>query len=353
MHVTQILYYFCVQNFKIYKILKLHLYSIPYQVVSQFQKPITRVCSKSSKRLNQIEKNTIFKLDWIKEHPEEYQAHLERIADYLLADVWKEVPAGIEFEDVDGTWKKEISHFRTTTVAKEMERVKNCWKICESRDSVIPAYKIIDDNGKSTKISTLPELRPTPKIPEVSIDMNIGPPKIDGRLFPIFASTPSSTNLTPVHKPKASETTLSPIIPSSPIVNSIHAAATSFETKLPPTSTLTKKKCEGNTAKVLLKLLPDDENLIADYTTTKNKYKVSKQKTYLEANRELVAKLTVKLQIKYDDVWKELKDLEKASIEKSQSIDLHVEKEQHERLKRELGFFEKLKKNFFLTDPNV
>ena len=192
-------------------ILKLHLHSIPYQVVSQFQKLITRGSSKSSKRLNQV-KNTIFKFDWIKEHPQEYQAHLERIADYLLADVWKEVPAGIEFEDVDGTWKKEMSHFRTTTVAKEMERVKSCWEICESRDSVIPAYKIIDDNGKSTKISTLPELRPTPKIPEVSIDMNIGPPKIDDRLFPVFASTPSSTQSTPAQKPKASETTLSPII---------------------------------------------------------------------------------------------------------------------------------------------
>ena len=114
---------------------------------------------------------------------------------------------------------------------------------------------------------------------------------------------------------------------------------TSFETELPPTSILGKKKCEGNTAKVLMKLLPDNEDLIADYTTTKNKYKVSKQKMYLEANRELVAKLTVKLQIKYDDVWKELEDLERASIEKSQSIDLHMEKEQHERLKRELGFF--------------
>ena len=170
--------------------------------------------------------------------------------------------------------------------------------------------------------------------------MNIGPPKIDGRLFPIFASTPSSTQSTPAQKPKASETTLSPIIPSSQIVNfPIHTVTTSFETELPPTSILAKKRYEDNTAKVLLKLLPDDEDLIADYTTTKNKYKVSKQKMYLEANRELVAKLTVKLQIKYDDVWKELEDLERASIEKSQSIDLHMEKEQHERLKRELGFF--------------
>ena len=169
----------------------------------------------------------------------------------MLADVWKEVPAGIDFEDVDGTWKKEMSHFRTTAVAKEMERVKSCWEIYESRDSVIPPYKIIDDNGKSTKISTLPELRSTPKIPEVSIDMNIGPPKIDGRLFPIFASTPPSTQSTPAQKPNASETTLSPIISSSQIVNfPIHTVITSFETELPPTSILAKKKCEGNTAKV-------------------------------------------------------------------------------------------------------
>ena len=47
----------------------------------------------------------------------------------------------------------------------------------------------------------------------------------------------------------------------------------------------------------------------------------------------------------YGKSWRIWKGLQLKK--KSQSIDLYMEKEQHERLKRELGFFEKLKKIFF------
>ena len=68
MNVTQVLLFWHSKFTKEELILKLHFHSIPYQVVSQFQKSITRGSSKSSKRLNQV-KNTIFKFYWIKEHP--------------------------------------------------------------------------------------------------------------------------------------------------------------------------------------------------------------------------------------------------------------------------------------------
>lgn len=105
----------------------------------------------------------------IQKYPLEYQAHLERIADFLTdTDVWEETNEGVRFYDVSDKWKKTRHHFRTFTFSEEMRYVSLCWKKCIDTPIRIPATTIIDENGKKTKINTLKtqpkKLRPLPRI---------------------------------------------------------------------------------------------------------------------------------------------------------------------------------------------
>ena len=103
----------------------------------------------------------------IRRYPREWQAHLERIADYLLhTDVWVKEDNGIKFLDVSGIWKKRRSHFRSTTLMKEINYVSSCWEECLNVPERIPADSVVDVNGKKTEIKTLglQKGRPVPVI---------------------------------------------------------------------------------------------------------------------------------------------------------------------------------------------
>ena len=89
--------------------------------------------------------NLCITFEIIDKYPWEYQALLEKIADYLEDGLfWIEVENSVLFNDitpVDSDMK--IHHFRRYTVCDELQYVAICWQNClKNFDKLIPAFKI-------------------------------------------------------------------------------------------------------------------------------------------------------------------------------------------------------------------
>ena len=101
--------------------------------------------------------NTIIPHRIILKYPHAFQAHLEKIADFLHCGEgiwWQHIMAGVEF--LDGPDEKEsqddgppLHHFRTHTLKSEEKYLKDCWKECITNEISIPhpAVRIYDNEG--------------------------------------------------------------------------------------------------------------------------------------------------------------------------------------------------------------
>lgn len=76
---------------------------------------VTDVEAKISKAYKYSEhRDTVISFDAIKKFPFEYQAHLERIADYLVEEeIWEATTQGIKMFDISGKFKKKKHSFRS------------------------------------------------------------------------------------------------------------------------------------------------------------------------------------------------------------------------------------------------
>ena len=106
--------------------------------------------SKAAKTLD-IQRTTI-PFEIIEKYPNEYQSHLERIADFLLYQqttasrpiFWKETNEGVMFNDnyKDDYSLKPTSHFRSKSLSDELSFVAHCWANClKFPNNYIPAFK--------------------------------------------------------------------------------------------------------------------------------------------------------------------------------------------------------------------
>ena len=89
--------------------------------------------------------NSCITFEIIDKYPFEYQALLEKIADYLEDGLfWIEVENGVLFNDITPVDSdKKIHHFRKYTVCDELQYVAICWQNClKNCDKLIPAFKI-------------------------------------------------------------------------------------------------------------------------------------------------------------------------------------------------------------------
>ena len=101
--------------------------------------------------------NTIISHGIILKYLHAFQAHLEKIADFLHCGEgiwWWYIMAGVEF--LDGPGEKEsqddgppLHHFRTHTLKSEEKYLKDCWKECITNEIPIPhpLVRIYDDDG--------------------------------------------------------------------------------------------------------------------------------------------------------------------------------------------------------------
>ena len=123
---------------------------------------------KKNKTLD-IQRTTI-PFEIIEKYPNEYQSHLERIADFLLYQqttasrpiFWKETNEGVMFNDnyMNDYSLKPTSHFRSISPSDKLSFVAHCWTIClKFPNSYIPAFKIKteenDGTFKKAQLSTL------------------------------------------------------------------------------------------------------------------------------------------------------------------------------------------------------
>lgn len=303
--------------------------------------------------------NSSFTFEFIQKNPREYQAHLERIADFLLTpNTWVETDKSIEFKDVEGEWSKPLQHFRSTSLAENLRAVKKNWIECEKQmDCFIPAFIIIDDSGKQMNVGMLkepPELfkeavatLPTPFVPDSTMSPIFTTPSTVNKLTSTLGnSTPtivtSITEVSPTTK-RTPTKIQAPSLTSTPL-----AAPRHHDHKNSTTSLM--KVAVGNTGKVLIAVLPGMLKKIEEYTTLKEKCKNAPHfQSYLEDFKKVSAELSVKIQIVYEKTWNELHNLEKDILSQKTSR-FEAVSDRLKELKRLLSLCEKLKKPFQLQD---
>ena len=113
-----------------------------------------------SKLYNAMDKlpNTVVPYEFIARKPRVWQAHLERIADFLLPGEgvwWSQEEEGICF--IDGPQEPikhiegpQMHHFRSSTLKMEAEYLQDCWKSILDNKIPVPIHEIISDKGNGS-----------------------------------------------------------------------------------------------------------------------------------------------------------------------------------------------------------
>ena len=106
--------------------------------------------------------NTVIPHRVILKYPQAYQAHLEKIADFLLCGEgtwWRHILTGVEF--LDGPDERQsngkgppLHHFRTHTIKSEDQYLRDSWKQCMTNHVTIPHHvvRIYDEDGNLKSI---------------------------------------------------------------------------------------------------------------------------------------------------------------------------------------------------------
>ena len=96
--------------------------------------------------IKSIMKNTIIPYTWNRKYKYQYQCLLQNQADFMSDEVcwWRELEDGIEFFNISNcpNSKKQLSHFRSTSIVDEVNHVEEYWNHLLSLKHKIPAYKI-------------------------------------------------------------------------------------------------------------------------------------------------------------------------------------------------------------------
>ena len=104
------------------------------------------------KKLAQVlppKQNTVIPYKWLSHHSIHYQAHLERISDYLVLGPgmwWQYIQDGVEFFDVQSPSNIPVSpavfHFRSTSLQDVDLHLLSVWEKCVEDEVRLPASKI-------------------------------------------------------------------------------------------------------------------------------------------------------------------------------------------------------------------
>ena len=109
--------------------------------------------------------NTVIPKAMLVKHPSSWQAHLERISDFLLVGKgfwWDESENGdIHFMDAKGNPESMekgplLHHFRSSTFKSEETYLKKCWLKCLEQKPNLPILRlqIEDENGNMVSVDT-------------------------------------------------------------------------------------------------------------------------------------------------------------------------------------------------------
>ena len=108
--------------------------------------------------------NSFFSHNWINDHKTSFQAHLERISDYLLAGPgkwWTKTTDGIEFFDKIPNTDLELgSHFRSNDITQVTMHLYNCWEQCLNMKIELPLNAITQYTGDGIPIQNAQQSGP-------------------------------------------------------------------------------------------------------------------------------------------------------------------------------------------------
>ena len=136
--------------------------------------------------------NTLFSSNFLKKHSRSWQAHLEKIADFLVVGegVWwtRDSEGSIQFFDGIGNEEEHeegphVHHYRSSSFKQEERYLANCWQSCLSNNISLPLQelRIPDENGNmvhsqvSTSEVTL-TVENILKVPEDSVKSTLSSP---------------------------------------------------------------------------------------------------------------------------------------------------------------------------------
>ncbi len=108
--------------------------------------------------------NTVIPREILANHPSSWQAHLERISDFLLVGKgfwWDESDNG-DIHFIDATGNPEslergplLHHFKSSTFKSEETYLKKCWLKCLEQKTNLPILRlqIEDENGNMVSVN--------------------------------------------------------------------------------------------------------------------------------------------------------------------------------------------------------
>ncbi len=115
--------------------------------------------------------NTVIPKEWISKYPYTWQAHLERISDFLKHGPgvwWQEHSDGIQFfdrrnESASTPPPHPLHHFRTYNMEKENAYLEACWKDCIDSGVTLPLsfLRTYNDSGELLAVNNASSDRST------------------------------------------------------------------------------------------------------------------------------------------------------------------------------------------------
>ena len=123
--------------------------------------------------------NIIIPKEMLVNHPSSWQAHLERISDFLLAGKgvwWNESDNGdINFFDAKGNVESSeagplLHHFRSSSFKSEESYLKKCWLECLEQKSDLPILRLqIEDENGNMVVHQINDASSNPVMPWVQV----------------------------------------------------------------------------------------------------------------------------------------------------------------------------------------
>ena len=118
-----------------------------------------------------LEKNTFIKKEFIRKYPQDWQAYLETVADFIVLGegiTWQQNTEGVEFldsENVAPNGMPPLHHFRAWNLQQEQIYLQEQWQHCIVNPTTIPSQyiNVYDKNGDAIQKKILNNLKCLPK----------------------------------------------------------------------------------------------------------------------------------------------------------------------------------------------
>ena len=352
-----------------------------------------------------LEKNTFIKKEFIRKYPQDWQAYLETVSDFIVlgeGTTWQQNTEGVEFldsENVAAHAMPPLHHFRAWNLQQEQIYLQEQWRHCIVNPTTIPSQyiNVYDKNGDPIQKKILNNLKCLPKIKtttecEENNDSvpNDNMPTVTDEIqgykemtdttdemsisTPVDTIQPNTSNESSHNHLHSTLTSSEQLLPKTITMSSINESANNYTQitsstnmnmstaspyvkKFKPavTSTpLSKHVFKTKTAQLLAKLFGENDSLVKDFDNEKLTFNQNMQSEINNNNLLcIIAKLEVKLKNLSDDLNLEYKNWDKKWLINNNLRNPTTEDVRNDvtakAIKRKMDIITKIKQSFSLT----